>query len=158
MSLLTKITDVIGGSLFGSVKELITDYFPPDMLPEKKAELQRKIDEMEFKKQIAILEAAADAEKTLNQRIAEQEGTASDLKQLPIVGRIVLFLRGLQRPMWGFFVMYIDFEWFTKAPIYTEQQQSALIVINLLVLGFLFGERTITNLKPLIVEVFGRGR
>ncbi|EAS40494.1 hypothetical protein [Photobacterium profundum] len=158
MSLLTKITDVVGGSLFGSVKELITDYFPPDMSPEKKAELQRKIDEMEFKKQIAILEAAADAEKTLNQRIAEQEGTASDLKQLPIVGRIVLFLRGLQRPMWGFFVMYIDFEWFTKAPTYTEQQQSALIVINLLVLGFLFGERTITNLKPLIVEVFGRGR
>ncbi|CAG19742.1 hypothetical protein [Photobacterium profundum] len=158
MSLLTKITDVIGGSLFGSVKELITDYFPPDMSPEKKAELQRKIDEMEFKKQIAILEATADAEKTLNQRIAEQEGTASDLKQLPIVGRIVLFLRGLQRPMWGFFVMYIDFEWFTKAPTYTEQQQSALIVINLLVLGFLFGERTITNLKPLIVEVFGRGR
>ncbi|MGF1862511.1 hypothetical protein [Photobacterium profundum] len=158
MSLLTKITDVVGGSLFGSVKELITDYFPPDMSPEKKAELQRKIDEMEFKKQIAILEAAADAEKTLNQRIAEQEGTANDLKQLPIVGRIVLFLRGLQRPMWGFFVMYIDFEWFTKAPTYTEQQQSALIVINLLVLGFLFGERTITNLKPLIVEVFGRGR
>jgi hypothetical protein len=158
MSLLTKITDVVGGSLFGSVKELITDYFPPDMSPEKKAELQRKIDEMEFKKQIAILEAAADAEKTLNQRIAEQEGTASDLKQLPIVGRIVLFLRGLQRPMWGFFVMYIDFEWFTKAPTYTEQQQSALIVINLLVLGFLFGERTITNLKPLIVEVFGRGK
>ncbi len=158
MSFLTKITDVIGGSLFGSVKELITDYFPPDMSPEKKAELQRKIDEMEFKKQIAILEAAADAEKTLNQRIAEQEGTASDLKQLPIVGRIVLFLRGLQRPMWGFFVMYLDYEWFTKAPTYTEQQQSALIVINLLVLGFLFGERTITNLKPLIVEVFGRGR
>jgi hypothetical protein len=158
MSLLTKITDVVGGSLFGSVKELITDYFPPDMSPEKKAELQRKIDEMEFKKQIAILEAAADAEKTLNQRIAEQEGTASDLKQLPIVGRIVLFLRGLQRPMWGFLVMYIDFEWFTKAPTYTEQQQSALIVINLLVLGFLFGERTITNLKPLIVEVFGRRR
>ncbi|MGF1878104.1 hypothetical protein L4D77_22690 [Photobacterium frigidiphilum] len=158
MSILAKITDVIGGSLFGSVKELITDYFPPDMSPEKKAELRQKIDEMEFKKQIAILEAAADAEKTLNQRIAEQEGTASDLKQLPIVGRIVLFLRGLQRPMWGFFVMYLDFEWFTKAPTYTEQQQSALIVINLLVLGFLFGERTITNLKPLIVEVFGRGR
>ncbi len=132
MSLLTKITDVVGGSLFGSVKELITDYFPPDMSLEKKAELQRKINEMEFKKQIAILEAAADAEKTLNQRIAEQEGTASDLKQLPIVGRIVLFLRGLQRPMWGFFVMYLDFEWFTKAPTYphTKFQFSTGICLN----------------------------
>ncbi|AUR93184.1 coil containing protein [Vibrio phage 1.184.A._10N.286.49.A5] len=156
MSFLAKITDVVGGSLFGSVKELITDYFPPDMSPEKKAELQQKIDEMEFKKQMAILEAAADAEKTLNQRIAEQEGTAKDLKQLPIIGSLVLFLRGLQRPAWGFFTMYLDFEWFTSVPAYTEQQQTALIVINLLVLGFLFGERTVKNLEPLIIKVFGK--
>lgn len=166
MSFLAKITDVVGGSLFGSVKELITDYFPPDMSPEKKAELQQKIDEMEFKKQMAILEAAADAEKTLNQRIAEQEGTASDLKQLPIVGRIVLFLRGMQRPMWGFFVMCLDYEWFSNpstkllgdklVQTFSEQQQTALIVINLLVLGFLFGERTVKNLEPLIIKVFGK--
>jgi hypothetical protein len=165
MSLLTKLTDIVGGSLFGSVKDLITEYFPPDMSPEKKAELRQKIDEMEFKKQLAILDAAADAEKTLNQRIAEQEGTASDLRQMPILGRLVLFLRGLQRPAWGFFVMYIDYEWFTNPSTrmmgeqvvqsFTEQQQTALIVINLLVLGFLFGERTVKNLEPLIIKVFG---
>lgn len=164
MSLLTQLTDIVGGSLFGSVKDLITEYFPPDMSPEKKAELRQKIDEMELKKQLAILEAAADAEKTLNQRIAEQEGTASDLRQMPILGRFVLFLRGLQRPTWGFFVMFMDYEWFMNPSFtmingqqvqsFTEQQQAALIIINILVLGFLFGERTIKNLEPLITKVF----
>lgn len=165
MSILAKITDAVGGSLFGSVKDLITEYFPPDMSPAQKAELSKKIDEIEFKKRVVILEAAADAEKTLNQRIAEQEGTASDLKQLPIVGRLVLFLRGMQRPLWGFFVMYLDYEWFSNPSMkligdklvqtFSEQQQTALIVINLLVLGFLFGERTVKNLEPLIIKVFG---
>lgn len=155
MSFFAKIADVVGGSLFGEVKDLITDYFPPDMNPQQKAELQQKLAEMEVKKTLAINEALADAEKTLNQRIAEQEGTASDLKQLPVIGRIVLFLRGMQRPMWGFFAMYIDYVWFTSSPAYTEQQQTALIVINILVLGFLFGERTIKNLSPLIIKVFG---
>jgi len=32
-----------------------------------------------------------------------------------------------------------------------------MISINILVLGFLFGERTIKNLSPLIIQVFGGG-
>ena len=155
MSLLAKVTDIIGGSLFGEVKDIVTAYFPPDMNPQQKAELQQKLAEAEVRKTLAINSALADAEKTLNQRIAEQEGTASDLKQLPVIGRVVLFLRGLQRPLWGFFAMYLDFFWFTTNPTFTEQQQTALIVINILVLGFLFGERTIKNLSPLIIKVFG---
>ena len=155
MSIFAKITDIVGGSLFGGVKDLITDYFPPDMNPQKKAELQERLTRLEMEKTVAINSALADAEKTLNQRIAEQEGTASDLKQLPVIGRVVLFLRGLQRPLWGFFAMYLDFYWFTTSPVFTEQQQTALIVINILVLGFLFGERTIKNLSPLIIKVFG---
>lgn len=155
MNLLSKVTDIIGGSLFGEVKELITDYFPPDLNPQQHAEMQQKIATLEHKKSMDINNALADQEKTLNKRIAEQEGTASDLKQLPVIGRIVLFLRGLQRPTWGFFAMYLDYNWFTISPDYTEQQQTALIVINILVLGFLFGERTIKNLSPLIIKVFG---
>ena len=155
MSFLAKITDIVGGSLFGEVKSLITDYFPPDMSPQQRAEMQEKLARLEHEKQTSINNALADAEKTLNERIAEQEGTASDLKQLPIIGRVILFLRGLQRPAWGFFTMYLDYTWFTTSPSYTEQQQTALIVINILVLGFLFGERTIKNLSPLIIKVFG---
>lgn len=157
MSFLTKVTDIIGGSLFGEVKDLVTQYFPPDMSETAKAELSLKLAKLEAEKTAAINGNLSDAEKTLNQRIAEQEGTASDLKQLPFIGRIVLFLRGLQRPLWGFFTMYIDFIWFTTSPEFTKQQQTALITINILVLGFLFGERTIKNLSPLIIKVFGGG-
>lgn len=166
MSLLTKITNVLGGSIFGEVKDLLTEYFPPDMSPEKKAELSERIARLELEKQLALHSVAADAEKTLNHRIAEQEGTASDLLQVPILGRIVLFLRGVQRPAWGFFVMHLDYQWFITPSMkvisgetvaaFTEQQQTALIVINVLVLGFLFGERTVKNLEPLITKVFGK--
>lgn len=155
MSVFSKLTSFVTGGLFKEVKSLIQDYYPPDMSPQQKAELERKLSELEVSKQKVILENLADAEKTLNTRISEQEGTASDLKQLPIIGRLVLFLRGVQRPLWGFFAMYLDYVWFTTSPGYTEQQQTALIVINILVLGFLFGERTIKNLSPLIVKIFG---
>jgi len=155
MSLLAKLGDIVGGPLFKEVKETITAYFPPDMNPQQQAELELQIEKLELQKQADINHALADAEKTINQRIAEQEGTAKDLLALPVLGRVILFLRGLQRPMWGFFVMYLDFFWFTTNVSYTEQQQTALIVINILILGFLFGERTIKNLEPLIIKVFG---
>ncbi len=33
----------------------------------------------------------------------------------------------------------------------------AMIVINVLVLGFFFGERALKNLMPMIAQVFGKG-
>jgi len=35
----------------------------------------------------------------------------------------------------------------------SEQQESALWVINFLVLGFLFGERAVQNVAPLITDL-----
>ena len=34
MSILSGISSAIGGNLFGAVKDLVTDYFPPDMTKE----------------------------------------------------------------------------------------------------------------------------
>ena len=111
---------------------------------------------MAHEKEKFIEEAFNESVRELNKRIEAQEGTASDLKSLPVIGSVVLFLRGLQRPAWGFFTMYLDYHWFTAVTDYTEQQQTALITVNILVLGFLFGERTIKNLTPLIIKVFGK--
>lgn len=156
MNILGKLTDIVSGGLFGKVVDTVKEYFPPDMNPEQRAELEIKLRQIEHEQTVEINKALSDAEMKLNQRIAEQEGTAGDLLQMPILGRLILFLRGVQRPMWGFFTAYLDFVWFTTSTNYTEQQQTALIVINVLVLGFLFGERTIKNLSPLITQVFGR--
>lgn len=159
MSFLSKIGNVLSGGIFSEAKELITDYFPPDMNEQQKAELNIRLEELAQKKQKQIMDAAADAEKTLNQRISQHEGTAKDLLAMPVLGRCVIFLRGVQRPAWGFFTMYLDYVWLTSASsAYTEQQQTALIVINMLVLGFLFGERTIKNLEPLLLKIWGKGQ
>lgn len=155
MSWLKSVSDFVGGSLFGEIKDAFVKYFPPDMSPHEKAKAEKELQEFLHRKHIETQSILNESAAQLDKRIAEQEGTASDLKQLPVIGRIVLFLRGLQRPMWGFFTMHLDYVWFTTNTNYSEQQETALIVINILVLGFLFGERTIKNLEPLIVKVFG---
>jgi K+-sensing histidine kinase KdpD len=56
MSLLDKITDFVGGGLFKEAKELIKDYWPPDLSPEKRAELDMRLTEAEHEKEIKLAE------------------------------------------------------------------------------------------------------
>ena len=159
MSLLSKVTDFVGGSLFKELKEGVMAYFPPDMTPQQKAEATLNVERFIHEKEVAANKVLSEAAVQLDKRIAEQEGTAKDLLAMPVLGRLVLFLRGLQRPVWGFSVLVMDFKWFfgDEGSAFDEQQQTALIVINTLVLGFLFGERAIKNLEPLITKVFAGG-
>lgn len=158
MSLLTKITDFVGGSLFKEIKEGVMSYFPPDMSPQQKAEAELRFERLLMEKQAQASEFLRQSAAQLDKRIAEQEGTAQDLKSIPILGHIVLFARGAQRPIWGFATLWMDTQWFFGSYTFTEQQQTALIVINTLVLGFLFGERAVQNLTPMIVQVFGKSK
>lgn len=155
MGVLAKVTDFIGGSLFKEIKDGLISYFPPDMSPQQKAEFELGVEKFLNDKQIAANQILNDAAAQLDKRIREQEGTAKDLLAMPVLGRLVLFMRGLQRPLWGFSTLVMDFKWFFGSYTFTEQQNTGLIVINILVLGFLFGERTIKNLEPLILKVFG---
>lgn len=156
MGILGKLFDFIGGGVFDKITDTITEYFPPSMSDQEKAAMELALQKVIGDQKAEAARLIAEANAQLDKRISEQEGTASDLKQLPLIGRIVIFLRGTQRPIWGFLTMYLDCQWFTGSlGDLTQQQQTALIVINVLVLGFLFGERTIKNLEPLIVRVFG---
>lgn len=143
-----------GGGIVSSLTGLVKEYFPPDLSPEKKAELEGKLRDFELQAQKQVDDATSEAEKNLTQRIAELEGTASDLKAIPFFGPLMLFLRGLQRPVWGFATLYMDFMWFADWQTLTPKQENALMVINVLVLGFLFGERAIKNVMPLITKLF----
>lgn len=156
MSVLSKVADFIGSVFFKEIKDTITQYFPPDITPIQKAELEQKLNIFLHQKEIEANRILNDAAAQLDKRIAEQEGTASDLKTIPILGHILIFARGAQRPVWGFATLYMDFKWLFEPGNFTDQQQTAMIVINVLVLGFLFGERTIKNLEPLIIKVFGK--
>ena len=152
MSILAKLTDFVGGSLFKEIKDTVVQYLPPDMTPQQKAEAELKLQELLHKKQIDAQKILNESAAQLDARIREQEGTAKDLKTIPILGSIILFARGCQRPFWGFFTAYLDYKWLVGGVVYTEMQELALVALNVLVLGFLFGERTVQNVLPLITR------
>jgi hypothetical protein len=154
MSILKKVTDFVTGGLFSEIKDGIMAYLPPDLSPQQKLEFELQTQELLNAKTLQANKLMLDASASLDKRIAEQEGTAKDLKAMPYLGALVIFARGAQRPIWGYSTLYFDSQWFLAASKFSEQQQTALIVINCLVLGFLFGERAIQNVMPLITQMF----
>ena len=155
MSILDGLANFVGSGLFKEIKEGVMAYLPPDISPQQKAEAELKIEQMLNEKQRQADQAINQAADMLNKRIAEQEGTAKDLLAMGWLGKPILFARGIQRPVWGFAILWMDNKWFFGSGTFTETQETALMIINILVLGFLFGERAIKNLEPLIVKVFG---
>ena len=152
MNILKTIKGAISGISGGFLKDTIdavTDYFPD---PEKKAEITAKLTELDMKRQKQMDDALQTSVDSLNKRINDQEGTVEDLKSLPFVGRIIIFARGAQRPIWGYATLYFDWQLFGNELTLTEQQTQLLWIINFLVLGFLFGERAIKNIMPLVVK------
>jgi len=154
--MIDKILSAATGGLAETIMGAVKDYFPPDMKEDDKQKFALAFKNVELQKQTQVDKAANEAEKNINERIAAHEGTAKDLMSLPVVGRLLIFARGCQRPVWGFATMYIDFMWFSNAWVLNERQESAVWVINLLVLGFLFGERAIKNVMPLVAQYFGK--
>ncbi len=158
MGLLSAVKTFFGDNPLSKAVDRVVDRILPETLSEvEREDLRRQMHSLEHDIQMDLEQVAREAEAVFNERIAQLEGTANDLKSLPILGPIVLFLRGVQRPLWGFAALAMDWLWFSgQWDVGSEQQQTALIVINTLVLGFLFGERTVRNLSPLITQVFGK--
>jgi hypothetical protein len=154
MNIFKKLLNGVTGGFVSSAVDTFKEYFPADMSPEQKADLALKTKQLEANIQQQMDDAANTAEEILTNRISQLEGTASDLKSVPIVGPLVLFLRGLQRPLWGYATLFMDYMWFSEWTTLTSKQESALMAINILVLGFLFGERAIKNVMPLITKLF----
>jgi len=151
MSLFNKVTDFLTGGMGSVIVDTVKDYFPPSMSEPDKAELAARITRAVNEQANKAALIANEAQSEFNQRIKDMEGTANDLKTIRFVGPIVIFLRGCQRSVWGYATLYMDFMVFSGSwKQLSDMQESALWVINLLVLGFLFGERAIKNLMPLI--------
>ena len=157
MNFFSKITNALTGNLAGEIFDTVKAYFPPSMTEQEQAQMQLALKQLQDKKEAQALKAEAEATEQFNTRIKELEGTAADLKTIPILGPLIIFLRGCQRPFWGYLTMYLDIMWFSSWTL-NEQQQTAMIAINLLVLPFLFGERAIKNLEPLLVRLWGSGK
>ncbi len=161
MSFFAKITDFLTNGIGSKIVEKVLKQFPDRLSGAEKAEIQSAIIKATREHEMKLLELAKEQDENFNQRIKELEGTASDLKQFGWIGKIIIFLRGVQRPLWGYSVLAMDFMVFSGEWKIHELAQvvgnntigtnieSAFWVMNFLVLGFLFGERAMKNVLPL---------
>ena len=141
-----------GKGVIGSINEVVDTYVTTkEDRHEMKMAMRQAVHEKELEAQQLALQAKAE----FNQRIKDLEGTAKDLLQAGFPGRVILFLRGAQRPIWGFGLMYADFKYLSGGWEFAETSRAGdiLWLINLLVLTFLFGERAIKNAAPFIEKI-----
>lgn len=89
MGLLSKLTDFVGGSLFKEAKGLIQDYWPPEVSPEKRAEFDLRLQELEARK---TQEMAVLANEQLKLELADTQSAreAHKLSIMPAVITIML--------------------------------------------------------------------
>lgn len=158
MNILNKIVDSFGGSIIKEGFNIVKAYFPPSMTNKEKEEAQLAYEAFVYKKQQEANRDALEVDREFNQRIKDMEGTATDLKTIPFLGAIIIFIRGAQRPVWGCFTLYADAMVFSCKWNLTNEPElkSMLLVINILVLGFLFGERAVKNILPFLKEFLGK--
>lgn len=161
MSFFATVTEFLTGGIGSKIVDKVLKQIPDRLSDEQKAQMKIAITVATREHELELLKLAKEQDDTFNKRIKELEGTASDLEQFGILGKIIIFLRGTQRPLWGYSVLYMDFMVFSGSWNITKQAQamgnnmvgsnieSAFWVINFLVLGFLFGERAMKNVLPL---------
>ena len=165
MSVFGKVIDFLGGGIAETIINTATKYFPPSLSDADKKKIEQAIRQSARDHEIKLLEIAHNEQQEFNDRIKEMEGTSGDLIKAGPLGKVIIFLRGAQRPIWGYFVLIMDFMVFSgKWDLCSAQGEtavgvdmvSAFWIINLLVLGFLFGERAVRNVLPLIEKKLGK--
>lgn len=155
MGWLNKLGDVLSGDgLAAKTLEFVNTRWPPSMSDQQKAEMEVVLKDLAHRQTLDLMSAAREDEALFNERTIALEGTAKDLQAIPILGHIVIFLRGSFRPAFAYATFYWDFVYFVSGMRWTDRQETLLLVINLLVLVFFFGERAMKNVMPLITQVF----
>ncbi len=153
------IAKFFSGGVGKEIVEIIGRQFPGKLSDEELAEIERQAAELEHKREADAMMWAREQDLQFFQFTKDMEGTASDLKTIPYIGGLIIFFRGAFRPTFAYFTLWLDAQWFLTqtSSVWTDQQNTAMIVINVVVLVFFFGERAVKNLLPLIGEVFGKG-
>jgi hypothetical protein len=155
MSFLDKIGGFLGGGLGTKIAEIVGNRIEDKGKAQlAQLELEKAIGDRAHELEMAQLQADKETELAFNERTKAMEGTASDLKSVPYVGALVLFLRGAFRPLFAYFTAYLDWLYFTETTPWTDKQQALVYAVNMLVLGFFFGERALKNVLPMVSKIF----
>lgn len=161
------VANTFTGGLAGEIIDAVAGELGPDITPEQQAKLKMTIENNLLKREQLAMQAANDAERNLTDRVAQLEGTASDLKSVPFLGPLMLFIRGLIRPLATIMVCVIDWQVFsgswqpvvtydTGAGVETIDMMNLLFLLNGLVLSFWFGERAIKNVMPFVTQMMAQ--
>jgi hypothetical protein len=148
------------GDLPGKIMDTVAGQFPDKMSEAEKKAMEVEIMKVTNKTQIDMMSAWNEQEKQFQDFTKEMEGSAQDLKSIPVIGHIIIFLRAAFRPVLSFAIGYADMMIFSgswnlteSAGANAEQAWSLLWVTNAIILSFYFGERAMKNLGPLIEKI-----
>ena len=154
MGFLKAIGGFLKGDFVKNAMDFVNKRWPPNMSESDKAQMKLVIKDMLHGQKVELLALGQEDERIFNQRMVDMEGTAKDLKTIPFIGPLIIFLRGAFRPLFSYMVGYFDFVFFTTdTGQWPEQKVTLLIIINILVIGFYFGERMMKNVMPLITNM-----
>lgn len=102
--------------------------------------------ELEQNMEMFLLKEAREENSAFREFVVQYEGAAKDYINVPIVGPLILVLRGMIRPVFTWAVGYWDYLYFTGTTSDWADEKIALLkAINIIVLMFWFGERAIKN-------------
>jgi len=146
------LANLLTGGIGDRVMNVIERQFPGKLTPQETAQLQQSLAEIDAEREKQGEAALAEATRLHNERVAQYEGTASEVKDMFLIGPLIILIRSLFRPLCSYAVVYMDYIYFTSnADGWPDNSTMLLVVMNVIVLGFWFGERTIKNLMPLIL-------
>jgi len=151
MSIFGEIAKLATGGIGGQVLDIIERQFPGKLTPQEQSELSVTLERMEMEREQQANNAIAEAERSLNERVAEYEGTASEIKDMWLVGPLVILMRSLFRPICSYVTLYLNFVYFTSVNDWSPETTNLLVVIDVIVFGFWFGERAVKNVLPIVL-------
>ena len=107
MSIFSKFLGFLGSTPGKAIVDAVKGHFPAKLSEAERQKIEMAILEASRTHEIKLLELAQEEQSAFDQRVRDLEGTAKDLGQSRW-GKFVLFLRGAQRPIWGYLVIYLD--------------------------------------------------
>jgi xanthosine utilization system XapX-like protein len=121
LSILDKVTDFVGGGLFKEAKSLIQDYWPPEVSPDKRAEFDIKLKDIESQKEQQALSIARDemAITVDDRKSARQALSISNMPQI-LSFLLTSFIAG---------IVYLLF--FVGVP--AESKEALLIILGIVI-------------------------
>jgi hypothetical protein len=157
MSILSKLISDFGGNIIKEGFDVVKAYFPPSMSDKEKGDAQLAYERFVKNKQAEANTQALEVDKEFNQRIKDMEGTANDLKTIPYLGGLIIFLRGSLRPFWGWFCAYADYMVFSGTWMLEDvAYRQMLFALNIMVFIFIFGERAVKAVLPFLKSFMGK--